>query len=642
MKKRSAAHSMRAFNSPSKRTQQLSQTLDEENKEMERIAKLVTGEDKDFLRELRELDIFARADEDPVCSMSIDCSESDNRNIYDGTEYRTYTGMCNNLENFSWGMAGIQHLRLLDNAYDNGRWNARADSVTGTNRNPVALPTSRSVSNAVHTTSETKADNDVGVSLALFYFMQFIDHDIVKTPEGTVRDTIDCCGSDTRAFCMPIVIEESDNDDHFETGYCMDARRSFTVLDCDDDSGFQNQINDITAYIDASMIYGSSEDEADTLRSNVGGYLKTSTADFMPEAADPDDLPCDVDDPSFCFEAGDTRANVHPGLTTYHTIFVREHNRIAKYLGAINDDWSDERIFQETRKIVAAEIQHVTFSEMLPAVLDTDTVSAYGLYDTYSYNSTQDASIIQAFSLAYRYHNMMPATLHMTEADGSSYINTGSHNQEDAFESPSFLFEHNYKGVDQISLGFAFNSCPYANRLMNDAARNLLFLDDNGDSFDLATLNIERGREWGTPAYTEYRSLCGVGDVTDWDDLQSTHTDDVIAALQSVYDDPRDIDLWTGVVTETTVGTSISGPTQSCLVAKQFANLKYGDRFWYESTVFSADQLTEIKKVTLSRILCDNLDISKMPEEIFKTSSTWVDCSSFDAMDLSQWGTSKK
>lgn len=60
---------------------------------------------------------------------------------------------------------------------------------------------------------------------------------------------------------------------------------------------------------------------------------------------------------------------------------------------------------------------------------------------------------------------MMPANLHMTKMEGSSYLNTGSHSQEDAYQSPSYLFENNYKGVDQISLGFAFNSCPYADRL---------------------------------------------------------------------------------------------------------------------------------------------------------------------------------
>ena len=71
---------------------------------------------------------------------------------------------------------------------------------------------------------------------------------------------------------------------------------------------------------------------------------------------------------------------------------------------------------------------------------------------------------------------------------------------------------------------------------MEGTARNELFKEDYL-SFDLATLNIVRSREWGTPSYTEYRSLCGLADdVTNWSwDSLTDHDDDAKSALQSVY-----------------------------------------------------------------------------------------------------------
>jgi YHS domain-containing protein len=59
---------------------------------------------------------------DPFCSMSVDCNNAANRKIIDGTEYRMSSGQCNNLDNFSWGNAGVQHIRVVTNAYANGMY----------------------------------------------------------------------------------------------------------------------------------------------------------------------------------------------------------------------------------------------------------------------------------------------------------------------------------------------------------------------------------------------------------------------------------------------------------------------------------------------------------------------------------------
>src|SRR5690606_4666331 len=66
--------------------------------------------------------------------------------------------------------------------------------------------------------------------------------------------------------------------------------------------------------------------------------------------------------------AGDERANQNHLLLSIHTVFAREHNRLADQLKSLNPNWSDEQIYQKARHINVGILQNIIFEEWLQAM----------------------------------------------------------------------------------------------------------------------------------------------------------------------------------------------------------------------------------------------------------------------------------
>lgn len=53
---------------------------------------------------------------------------------------------------------------------------------------------------------------------------------------------------------------------------------------------------------------------------------------------------------------------------------------------------------------------------------------------------------------------------------------------------------------------------------------------------DLVSLNIQRGRDHGLPAYSEWRLHCGLSPADSWEEMQDIVNQDALADMQMIYE----------------------------------------------------------------------------------------------------------
>ncbi len=505
-------------------------------------------------------------------------------------EDRSYDGSGNNLDNPLWGATGVRLQRRSMQAYGDGFAGMAGESRLSP----------RVISNEV-VFQASSIPNDRKLSDWVWQWGQFLDHDLDLVVATQPLEPAEIpVPIDDPVFGFPMIPFNRSAYDH-ETGTGPGNPRQ--------------QVNSITSYLDASMVYGSDAVTAAALRSFVGGRVLVTTH------ATGDLLPLD----GGFFLAGDPRVNEQVGLTSVHTLFVREHNRWADLIAAEHPEWNDEQIYQRARKVVGAEIQSITFNEWLPALLGEGTVPAYGGYD-----EDVDCTVANEFAAAlFRVgHTMLSPTLLRLSDDGQ-VIPAGNLALRDAFFQPQRIMDEG--GIDPLLKGLASQVMQEIDAHVVEDVRSFLFTIETG-GIDLPSLNIQRGRDHGLPDYNTVRAAYGLAPVASFSAITSDAA--VAANLEAVYVDVDDIDVWVGALAEDHLANASVGPLVGAAILDQFLRARAGDRFWYENDAELADTIDEINATRLSDIIRRNSSIATLQSNVFFIPSSEADFDGNGRVDL--------
>uniref|UniRef100_T1J925 Uncharacterized protein n=1 Tax=Strigamia maritima TaxID=126957 RepID=T1J925_STRMM len=374
-------------------------------------------------------------------------------------------------------------------------------------------------------------------------------------------------------------------------------------------------------------VYGSSDKQANVLRAhkheNPSGLLSVQEIGFRQSLLpySPESQPDECRDAStgnkYCFRAGDKRVNEQPGLSSMHTLWVREHNRVARELASLNPHWNDEHLYEESRRIIIAEMQHITYNEFLPVLLGPTIMKLFALQLEeksnyyWGYDSDLDASMANVFgSAAFRFgHSLVPQSMQRSD----KFYNVIESDIELSNEMMSPKILHNFGAIDRLLLGMVSQETQQRDEFISDQLTNHLFQNKvHSYGMDLIALNIQRGRDHGLPSYIKWRDYCGLRRPKNFSDLEGLLNVNTLRRLEKIYEYVEDVDLFPGGMAEKPVVGGLVGPTFACLIGQVFQILRKGDRFWYENGNFAAaftiPQLEALRKSSLARILCDNLD----------------------------------
>lgn len=526
----------------------------------------------------------------------------------------------------------------------------------------------RNISNVLGTRHRDQIDDVFDNNMLFVIFSQFLTHDLelireyphdmTNFPLNTVIEDVcdySCIESNDRAFVHPYRCNDDDP--------LLVVRQKMSV-DMNDQHDYPDfkAINRATSFLDLDGVYGRTSEINRRLREGKGGKMKvidevTYEFGYTPETmynftfrnilpsramtgVEVEPIFTVFGDPNHYFTTGDPRVNQNMGLTLFHLLFLREHNRLCdeimenNYLYRLMPWLFDDRIFSEARRINIAQFQKVVYEEFLPRLLG----SAYDFLEEYDkYNPEVDPTVSVEFAnVALRYGHFMMRNFWALDADGNvindnkvdplerRLIYVGTQNSL-PYDMTPFGRYASAGGFENVLRGLIdTHAAPNGITIINDV-RNLTA---NWGTVDLFTFDVMRPRQISVPNYVRLvkqwtgRDLENECDyyresrVSDEDPLECFEmvSRDFAVELKDLYKKLRNIDAIVGIQLAEKYEGSILDPTSIQIFIDQFTRIRDGDRFFY---LGDKELKKAVKKVGLKDLFERNFNITLFDSDVF-------------------------
>jgi hypothetical protein len=583
--------------------------------------------------------IFAQNPDFVLASQFPVCNPAPTSNDY---LYRHAEGYCNNLGKAPVTIPGVSN---IDFRWSGAAGNLFVHEATVLPTNPQTYiqtgPNPRDISNAMFTQS-APIPNPNGVNGLIMAHVNFFVHDFMNHKNDD--------------WYHPIAVPISATDPVWGAGsswgrninwFTTQAVMLIPGTESDvgpfgtPSTGFPYRRDLSTAWFDCSQVYGSDTATTLSLRALSGGLMKmqqTNVGWLLP-----DNVPGQyVNKP---FMAGDARVNFHPGLTAMHTLWVREHNRLAGTIQFLNPTWTDEQIFQTARLILSAEVIKIHTLEWTNALALAPADQAVTAYLYSQFGCPQPSAFTRAthvvpeeFVAVYKWHSFVPPTLQLKNP--ASGANTGNPiDYVGQFQDTTVIRTN---GIEPVIVGLAM--APTGTMRFNNLAPGLQnikhpfllkpstvpFTQPNCvvvPGLDFAVIDIVRDRERGILKYNGMRALVSLGQLPAanyFDDIADTPTQ--AFALATLYRwNIQTVDSYVGFHGEHMLpGQGFPVTVAAAFVPFVIARAQL-DRFYtdnFDLTHYTGYGIMRLAYVDFAQILCDNAGICNVPDRT-KTFFVW-------------------